>query len=381
MMEKVALQRGETLEIETLLAGLHRYEELKASASELGQKREKLAALVKLKKSVKEKIEKVKEELWRLEENELRQLLDLQNCDETSLLESRLIASKGDLDEEEAKLTHQEVGVKHGLVTFTEDGGYYLHNDLAMLELKLVHRFSSLALLNEHFPVSAPDFSKSVVLEGCGVPYFDPNSSLSLRPGGECGEAENGTALHLVGGASVPALVAYFARNVLNSPNTVLPVVLSCQGRSYSPPAPPSAGPHDLVSGRQSTAMASLAVCATRDDAELQFEKFCQFAQAAIAFMPNFRLEEQDLAQCSKSDVRRVALFVKGKELIEVGHVALQGDYFSRRLMLRQKTSEETLEPLYTATMQLSITRMLACVLELSQGDSEKLAELKTALT
>ena len=48
--------------------------------------------------------------------------------------------------------------------------------------------------------------------QGCGVPYFDPNSSLSLRPGGECGEAENGTALHLVGGASVPALVAYFAR-------------------------------------------------------------------------------------------------------------------------------------------------------------------------
>ena len=96
------------------MTGLHRYEKLKASASELGQKREKLAALVKLKKkakekiedavvvetkSVKEQIEKVKEELWRLEENELRQLLDLQNCDETSLLESRLIASKGDPDE------------------------------------------------------------------------------------------------------------------------------------------------------------------------------------------------------------------------------------------------------------------------------------------
>ena len=27
----------------------------------------------------------------------------------------------------EVKLSHREVGVKHGLVTFTEDGGYYLH--------------------------------------------------------------------------------------------------------------------------------------------------------------------------------------------------------------------------------------------------------------
>ena len=111
---KIQLWPKKLFQIETLLAGLHRYEELKASASELGQKREKLAALVKLKKkakekiedavivetkSVKEQIEKVKEELWRLEENELRQLLDLQNCDETSLLESRLIASKGDPDE------------------------------------------------------------------------------------------------------------------------------------------------------------------------------------------------------------------------------------------------------------------------------------------
>ena len=52
-------------------------------------------------KSVKEQIEKVKEELWTLEENELRQLLDLQNCDETSLLESRLIASKGGQDPDE----------------------------------------------------------------------------------------------------------------------------------------------------------------------------------------------------------------------------------------------------------------------------------------
>ena len=44
-----------------------------------------------------------------------------------------------------------------------------------------------------------------------------------------------------------PPLELFSIRNVLNSPDTVLPMVLSCQGRSYSPPAPPSAGPHDLV--------------------------------------------------------------------------------------------------------------------------------------
>ena len=101
----------ELIQVEELLSGLQRYQELKASVVQLGQKREKLAALVKLKKKTKEKveetvvletrrvkesIEQLKEEIWRLEENELRRLLDLQNCDETSVFESRLIAFKKD---------------------------------------------------------------------------------------------------------------------------------------------------------------------------------------------------------------------------------------------------------------------------------------------
>ena len=150
------------VQVEELLSGLQRYHELKASVVQLGQKKEKLTALVKLKKKTKEKveetvviemrkvresIEQLREEVWRLEENELRQLLDLQNCDETSVFESRLVASEDTKDKvqtyffyeeeinriipheqgqsEEVKLSHSEVGSKYGLVT--EDGGYYLH--------------------------------------------------------------------------------------------------------------------------------------------------------------------------------------------------------------------------------------------------------------
>lgn len=76
----------------------------------------------------------------------------------------------------------------------------------------------------------------------------------------------------------------------------------------------------------------------------------------------------------------QVSVLVRGKETIEVGSVALQGDYFSRRLMIRQKAEDDSLQPLYTASMQLSITRLLACILELSQGDSDRLAEFKALL-
>ena len=76
----------------------------------------------------------------------------------------------------------------------------------------------------------------------------------------------------------------------------------------------------------------------------------------------------------------QVSVLVRGKETIEVGSVALQGDYFSRRLMIRQKARDDSLQPLYTASMQLSITRLLACILELSQGESDMLAEFKALL-
>ena len=96
-------------QVEELLSGLQRYQDLKENVAQFKHKREKLAALVKLKKKTKEKveetvvietrrvkesIEQIKEELWKLEENELRRLLDLQNCDETSVLESRILTSK-----------------------------------------------------------------------------------------------------------------------------------------------------------------------------------------------------------------------------------------------------------------------------------------------
>ena len=76
----------------------------------------------------------------------------------------------------------------------------------------------------------------------------------------------------------------------------------------------------------------------------------------------------------------QVSVLVRGKESIEVGSVALQGDYFSRRLMIRQKAEDDSLQPLYTANMQLSITRLLASILEMSQGDSDMLAKFKALL-
>ena len=74
------------------------------------------------------------------------------------------------------------------------------------------------------------------------------------------------------------------------------------------------------------------------------------------------------------------AMGYSSMETVEVGSVALQGDYFSKRLMIRQKIGPDSLQPLYTASMHLSITRLLASILEISQGDVERLSNFKSLL-
>ena len=143
-------------------------------------------------------------------------------------------------------------------------------HDLALMELHLSRRLSTLALRHNHFPVSAPDFSKSVVLEVCELSSFIRTSS--NQPTRAVASPSSTPTVHLhcglvgsVGSQSQEQLCIWLAelpylrsllilrgdlkspsrserlcRNVLASPDTVLPIVLSCQGRAYSPPTSPS---------------------------------------------------------------------------------------------------------------------------------------------
>jgi hypothetical protein len=177
-------------------------------------------------------------------------------------------------------------------------------------------------------PVIAPDFAKSVVVEGCGGDWADGEDWLALRPDRpDHGELAAGQAMHLVGGASLPALAAYFARTVVQSPDTVLPLGLYCLGRHYRA-CPP--GPWDLASAQQSSACQMLVACASKEQADSQLERLLAAVQAALAFLPNYRIEERGLQGCARSEARRLAVTVQGKQELEVGHLAVQGDYLAR---------------------------------------------------
>ena len=71
-------------------------------------------------------------------------------------------------------------------------------------------------------------------------------------------------------------------------------------------------------------------------------------------------------------------LLMQGKERVEVGHVAVQGQYLARRLMMVQG---QELDHLHTVSGGLSVTRLLAVLLELGQGDRAGLGQLARDLS
>ena len=66
--------------------------------------------------------------------------------------------------------------------------------------------------------------------------------------------------MFLVGGASLPPLVAYFTRNLLHNPAATLPIRLFNVGRQYRNQAFTEAAPPNLLNVRQLTAVQGKAL-------------------------------------------------------------------------------------------------------------------------
>ncbi|XP_037073114.1 serine--tRNA ligase, mitochondrial-like, partial [Pollicipes pollicipes] len=109
-------------------------------------------------------------------------------------------------------------------------GAYYLHGAAAGCEQALVE-YACHALAAAGFQrVSCPDTVKSLVAEGCGLEFADPAQVARLAACHE-GTAGSPLGLHLVGGASLPAVCALLAKS--RQPADALPVRLFASGRLY----------------------------------------------------------------------------------------------------------------------------------------------------
>jgi len=397
-LEKVYALRGITLDINAMVKELESYVQMKREVDDMSKTRDIIQQQIKENKTKggslnvvllnrlkenKKSVRQMKELMWDYEESLVLNLLKLQNCDSKSTLDKKLYMTqtKGYAydGQDFVRKGHKELAMLNDLVEFSTNShtSFYLKHHMAMLELKLNKYLASKFLSHNFEAFSNPDFSKSVMIEGCGEDFLDYSSTFNLKKFQDFGDRASCNAMHLVGGASLAPFVAYFAKNILLNPQ-ILPLTGFCLGRSYSPQPRTVC---DLFNTQQSQAAQLFSVSSTQLQMEEQLELLLNCMVEVLSVFPNFTITEQSLDNCDVSNSRQFSVTMQGVETVEVGQVAVQGSYFSRRMMMVGKENESnTYFPLHTVSGSLNLTKILGVVLEMVQDkhggvDCDKIGE------
>ena len=268
-LETVLKHRNSSISLSSLIADLEAYLKLKEQVVEISSSIDELQHEISERKKskldiqdtltafkpLKKQLASLRDAMWVLEEDVVMEYINLQNCDENSILREKVyyIMTKGDDISDRMKRTHKELCEINSLAEFSSVSysAYYLKNQLAQLELELTRYFTNTLLTNDFEMISNPDFVKSVMVERCGGDFLDPEACFNLRKYQDFGDRRSGNAMHLAGGASLAPAVGFFARQLLNNPG-MLPVSVFCTGRHYRPLTSHSGGNTDLVTCHQS---------------------------------------------------------------------------------------------------------------------------------
>ena len=325
ILENVHHQKSSPIQIKSLASELEAYLEMKEKVDEINlslsevrqiinerkKKQIEIEDQIKLYKEIKKNLVGLKTALWNMEEVVLLEYLKLQNCDSKSNLKEKVYyCSRRHMEEGNLQVKHKELSNQNNLLEFSNIShtAVYLKSKLAQTELKLGKYFTS-KLLDYGLEIfSNPDFIKSVMAEGCGIDFTDPTKIFSLKQYQDFGYRESCTAMHLVGGASLPAFVSYFARNVVLTPG-VLPASLFCVGRHYRPVT--SAHTGDLVTCQQSQALQMFSVSTSYHQMEQQLDRFLDIIINLFSVFPNFSVIQESAKDYETCNSRQFRLEMK----------------------------------------------------------------------
>ena len=274
------------------------------------------------------------------------------------------------------KVNHQSSGD----VEFVDHSptAYYLKGPLAELELYLQRMFTQ-GLVSEGFHlVSAPDFVKSLIVDGCGMDFTNGSRVLTLSAvQGHGGSLDSGNALHLVGGASLPAMVALLTKSSIQS---ALPLRMVASGRHYDPSdagGSPRVGGGGLFSAVQSTCVRALSVLDNNSsNADALYEE-CQHMERIVGDLltrldVHFRMCATPGRRLQPWEQYRASFQLYSPSLeqyVQVADVSIVGDYISRRLAIY---GPEGRHPAFVSATVLSAAKLIACLVENGQNAIDK---------
>ena len=227
--------------------------------------------------------------------------------------------------------------------------------------------------------IAPPDIVRSTVIEGFDpLAFGNPARSLALAKSNDFGDMKSGLGAHLVGAASIPAMVSFFVKNLLVK-GSVLPINLFSIGKQYwsiatgddnAPENPPS-----LFTTQQSSCVGLLSLNQDQTSAETSFQEFKSKFQSfydtlglkyrlvysgadRLALAESLRLEAQMWSPLSQT-------------YVTVGSLSKFDDYISRRLLLKYVNEDDQDKTLHSYHIVggtfIDTYKVIGCMLESEQ--------------
>ena len=336
----------------------------------LTEKEEQQFAKLKLQSKVlKQDLKGVKNALWDLGESVIEKLLKLPNeVDQKTPFQSPIVVKRsGELNQSSSvRKNHIEIGKTLGLLEYKNPMQYYLCNDAALFELGVLNYAGEVFSGDDMIRVTGSDFSRSLVVEGSGLNHEDPTDAFIINNHSEV-EENSPNRMHLVGGASLISFLAMHAKQLINPKH--FPVRYFSTGRQYTP-FPPGSTQIGLFTVCQTSAVHAFVLVKDANSPEyrLQLERLLNTVSELYDNLCNhYQIVMRPATELRPWETMRLSFELWSsfsKQYIEVGHISLCGDYFSKRLRIAYQTDTGRDFPSVISGTVLSVPRLLGCLLE-----------------
>ncbi|KAJ9575539.1 hypothetical protein L9F63_007609 [Diploptera punctata] len=302
--------------------------------------------------------------VWELEKLAIPRILNLPNDLHVRTPSSEnIIFEVG--KEATSKITesHVDIGKSLGILDCINSEWFYTKGHGAIFELGMLDYFAN-EIFNQNFiKFCNSDFSRSVVVEGCGINHEDPTDTFILKDTDDMLEAKDVNRLHLVGGTSFISFCAFHAKNII--PTTSLPLQLFAVGRHYTPN---NQNGSNLFNTCQSTSVGLFILTSNQNSEIEEFDKCVAMITEIyktlgypfrIVYLPAKNLKKYESL---KASIQMFSPYFGS--YIEVGHICMCGSYISKRLLIRHGTEEDMKFTHVISGSAVSIPKLLGCLLE-----------------
>lgn len=325
-------------------------------------KRARFEILKRRSNLIKVDLQQVKKNVWSMDDNVISELLNIPNY---------LHPECPDKDEEIFQFhkenivgaaDHLVIGEKLDCVEYRNNVTCFLTKEAALFELAVQEFFIDNCLNKGFIRFSNPDFARSVLAEGVGLPPGDSSEMFLLE------QTEGHNRLHLCGGASLFPFCGFHAKHTV--PRQSLPVRYITAGRRYTPSTDKQLG---LYSLSQATCVQIFTATSSEEHMFLEFQTCVDKVVEIYGLLGlNFKVVKQAPKSYKNWECLRTSVLVYSphlKDFIEVGSISVIDDYVSKRLrMCYNDKSNEMFLRVVTGTL-VNTHVLLALCLERSNAE------------